>query len=228
MAKILRALSASAVAVATLSAGSAMAASAGDWLLRAGVSQVAPNDDSSVLYVNGAPQAGTGVSVDSDARPSFTIGYMLTDNWAVEVLGALPFEHDIGAQGLGGAGVNSVGSTKHLPPTVSLQYHFNITPAFKPYLGLGLNYTVFFDEELSGQLKGAGYTKLDLDDSFGAAAQIGFDYEFEGGWLVNADVRYIDIDTEGTVSGPGALGTPVTVDVDIDPVVYTLAIGKRF
>lgn len=115
---------------------------------------------------------------------------------------------------------------KHLPPTVSLQYHFNMG-AFKPYVGAGLNYTVFFDEKITNAgLKSLGYDDIELDDSFGYALQVGADYDIGNGWLLNADVRYIDIETEAELKGDGVTG--YVDDVKIDPVVYTLAIGKRF
>lgn len=204
-----------------------MAAGQGDWLVRAGATLVAPNDDSSRVSVPdlGGPVDGTGVTVDNDVKPSFTIAYMLTDNLALELIGALPFEHDIGGKGLG---ISNIGSTKHLPPTLSLQYHFNVTPAIKPYVGVGVNYTIFFEEDVSGAVRNAlGYTKMDIDDSLGWAVQLGSDFELGGGWLVNADVRYIDIGTEATLKGSPTLQN-AKVDVDIDPWVFTLAVGKRF
>lgn len=89
-----------------------------------------------------------------------------------------------------------------------------------------MNYTIFFEESTDADVEGLGLTKLDLDDSIGPAAQIGADYEFGNGWLVNADVRYIDIDTEATLSGTG--GEELETDVDIDPWVVSVGIGYRF
>lgn len=224
--QIRRALSvAGLAALAAFGADQAAAAEKGDWLVRVGVTAVRPNDDSGRVNVQGlGPLDGTGVTVDNDTRPSFTIGYMLTDNLALELIGALPFKHDIGGKGLG---IDDIGSTKHLPPTLSLQYHFNVTPAFKPYVGAGLNYTIFFEEKLSGAVRDdLGFTKMELDNSLGWALQLGADVELGGGWLLNADVRYIDIGTEATLKAPD--GSRAKVDVDIDPWVFTLAAGKRF
>lgn len=217
-----------AIATGAALAGSTAFAAAGDWIVRGGVTAVSPNEDSDAIFASELapePVAGSEVSVDSNVRPSFTIAYMLTDAIAVELIGAFPFEHEI--SGAGTAGVyGELAEVKHLPPTVSLQYHFNMG-AFKPYVGAGLNYTVFFDEKITNaDLKSLGYDDIELDDSFGYALQVGADYDIGNGWLLNADVRYIDIETEAELKGDGVTG--YVDDVKIDPVVYTLAIGKRF
>ncbi|WP_440996527.1 OmpW/AlkL family protein [Arhodomonas sp. SL1] len=215
-------LAAAGVLAATLAAPVA-AADAGDWIVRGGLSLVDPDDDSSNP---GGALAGTnaGVNVDSDTRPSFTVSYFMTDNVAVELLGAFPFEHDI--EGTGMLDGVDVGSTKHLPPTLSLQYHFDTGTQFRPYAGIGVNYTRFFDKDVDGDTKALGFTRLDLDDSWGLAGQVGVDYELGNRWLLNADIRYIDIDTDATLKGPG--DARATMDVDIDPWVYTLGVGYRF
>jgi outer membrane protein len=198
-------------------ASPAYAIEAGDVLVRVGGSLVDP--DGSSGEVTGIP--GSGVSVDDNARLSFTIGYMMTDNIAVEVLGALPFKHDIKGEGTL-SGLDKIAQTKHLPPTVSLQYHFMPKASVRPYVGAGINYTVFFDEEVtSSALAG---TDMSLDDSWGLAAQVGADVDIGPNWFVNADVRYIDIETTATLTG----AVNATVDVQIDPWVYTLAVGRRF
>ncbi len=141
---------------------------------------------------------------------------MLKDNISIEVLGALPFSHDINATG---AVTGKVADTRQLPPTVSLQYHFKPKASVRPYVGLGLNYTTFFDINTTGALAG---TRLELDDSFGLAAQAGVDMDINDKWFFNADVRYIDIETTATSSLLG------TVDVSIDPWVFTLGVGTTF
>ena len=112
-----------------------------------------------------------------------------------------------------------VGETKHLPSTVSLQYYFNSDRALTPYVGAGLNYTLFFDEKTSGPLAGAD---LELDPSFGIAVQAGFDYDISDTMFVNLDLRWIDISTDAKLDG-AALET-----VEIDPIVYSLTVGWRF
>jgi len=112
-----------------------------------------------------------------------------------------------------------VATAKQLPPTVTLQYHFSPQAAFSPYVGLGINYTFFFDIETKGALAG---TSLDLDSSWGAALQLGADFRLAGDWRANVDVRWIDIDTEASGSATGSF------DVEIDPWVLTVGVGRRF
>jgi outer membrane protein len=200
-------------------------AEAGDWIVRGGVTYVAPNDDTSSRNGELAPALqGTDVAVSSEPQFGATVAYLFTDNLAVELLAATPFEHDLTLDGgaLDGA---PLGDIKHLPPTISLQYRFNSDSAFTPYVGLGLNYTFFFSEDVSDEARALGIEKIELDDSFGPAAQVGVDYALNDNWLINADVRYLQIDTTAKVrTSTGS----THVDVDVDPWVYTLALGYRF
>lgn len=194
------------VALAGLSmiAMPAQAYEKGDWLLRVGAGQVDPKSSNSPI-----------ANVDSGASLIFNGTYFFTPNIGLEVLAAAPFSHDITLAADG----SKVGETKHLPPTVSLQYHFDTNGAFRPYIGAGLNFTVFFDEETTGALSG---TSLELDSSFGLAAQLGADFDITDTMFLNFDVRWIGITTEASVDS----GTPF--DVDIDPMVYSLAVGWKF
>ena len=125
---------------------------------------------------------------------------------------------------MGGADIATI---KHLPPTLSAQYYFlGSQNSFKPYVGAGLNYTVFFDEDAGAGARGLGYDDIDLDDSFGLAAQIGFDYQLNENWMLNASVMYADINTTATLKGDGV--DNLTVDYDLDPMVYRLNAGYRF
>ena len=203
----------------------AQAHQAGDWIVRAGVAQVAPDDDSSELSTSAGALAGTGVGVDNASALGLTVAYMLTDQIGVELLAATPFKHDLKLQGV--AGLDNLGSVEQLPPTLSLQYYL-LSPgsALRPYVGVGLNYTTFFNEDVSGAAKGAlGARNLKLDDSVGLAAQVGVDWQLSDRWLLNAAVWRIDIDTTATLDS--ALGR-VKVDVDIDPWVYMVGLGYKF
>ncbi|MEL1266014.1 OmpW/AlkL family protein [Pseudoxanthomonas putridarboris] len=188
---------------------SALAQSKGDWTLGIGVHQVNPKSD------NGALAGGTlPLDIDSDVKPTITFEYFLRDNLGLEVLAALPFEHDIAVKGVG-----TVGSTKHLPPTVSLQYYFNGQGKVSPFVGAGINYTTFFSEHTRGALEG---TRLKLDDSWGLAAHAGIDFKVGERGAVRVDARWIDIDTDVHVDG-AKLGT-----ANIDPWVYGVAYVLKF
>lgn len=185
------------------------AQSAGTWTLGVGAHVVDPKSD------NGKLAGGTlPVDVDSDLKPTLTFEYFVADNLGLEVLAAWPFEHDIAIKGLG-----TIGSTKQLPPTVSLQYHFNAQGKVSPFVGAGLNYTTFFSEDTSGALAGS---KLKLDDSWGVAAHVGVDFAVGARSAVRIDVRWIDIDTDVSLNGT-KLGT-----VAIDPLVYGASYVMKF
>ena len=175
----------------------------GDWLIRAGASYVSPGSDNHDV-----------VDVASATSATINFTYMMTDVWAVEVLAAYPYKHDLELQN-----GTKIGSTKHLPPTFSLQYHFRPTEQVQPYVGVGLNWTTFFSEKTTGPLEG---TDLDLADSWGLGAEIGLDIMFNDNWFFNMDVRYLDIDTKAKLDGE-SLGK-----VEIDPMVYGIHIGYRF
>jgi outer membrane protein len=201
---------------------------AGDFIVRAGIAQVDPNDDSDPLRVNGGVLAGTEAEVDDDTQLGLTFTYMLSNHWGVEVLASTPFDHDIEAD-LGATTVDA-GSGKHLPPTVSLQYYpMESTSKFQPYVGVGVNYTKFFSEDVDSELEttlGTTGGDLELDDSLGWAAQIGFDYEIDEHWLINAAVWYIDLETDAKITFDQPV--VITTDVDIDPLVYMISIGYKF
>ena len=187
----------------------AFAQSAGDWTLGVGVHAVDPKSD------NGRLAGGTlDVNVDTDVKPTLTFEYFVRDNLGVEVIAAWPFEHDVSIAGLG-----TVGSTKQLPPTVSLQYHFNSKGKVSPFLGAGVNYTAFFSEDTRGALEGQN---LKLDDSWGLAAHAGIDFAVGQRSAIRVDARWIDIDTDVTLDGT-KIGT-----VNIDPIVYGAAYVMKF
>lgn len=181
----------------------------GDWLIRGGLGHVAPTGKSETV-----PGVGGKVEAGSSTNLAVNFTYMLTDHVGVELLGALPFKHNIKHNDLG-----KVGETNSLPPTVILLYNFAPGASVRPYAGIGLNYTWFFNEKTTGALDG---TKLRLSNSTGLAAEVGVDVDINRTWFVNASVWHIDIDTRAESSAVGKF------DVDIDPWVYFVGIGRRF
>jgi outer membrane protein len=201
-------------AVLAMAAIPAFAQSAGSWTLGVGVHNVAPKSDNGTLTAT--PLGNLDIDVGSSTRPTITGEYFLKDNLGLEVLAALPFEHDINVVGVG-----QVGSTRHLPPTVSLQYHFG-QGKVKPFVGIGLNYTTFFSTDSDGPIAG---TDLELSDSWGLAGHIGVDFQVSEKGAIRVDYRTIDIDTDVTLNGAD-LGTSNTVN--IDPSVYGIAYVFQF
>jgi outer membrane protein len=184
-------------------AQAAAAQDAGEWIVRSGFHSIEPKSGNHALVV-----------VEDNIGLTFNVTYMFAPNWGVELLAALPFLHEITLNGAG-----AVAETDLLPPTLSAQYHFNPNGRVRPYVGAGLNYTIFSDERTWGALQGS---KLDLSSSFGPAAQLGVDFDLLPGWFINVDARWFDIDTDAKLDAAD-IGT-----VEIDPFAFGLSVGHRF
>lgn len=206
---------------------------AGDILVRAGAITVNPKADSSSVKVDRGPLAGADLggkaTMDSDTQLGLNFAYMLTDHFGLELLAATPFEHEVKIKGTALDAANgSLGSLKHLPPTLSVVYYpLESQSAFQPYLGAGINYTWIYDEHVGSGATAAGFDNFRVKNSWGLAWQVGADYMLTDNIMLNAQVRYIDIDTRAYVDNT-ALGVRAKVDVDVDPWVYMVGLGYKF
>lgn len=203
-------LSATAIIVVALPFA-ASAKEAGDWLVRARAIYVTP-DESADISIGGKP------AIDNSVMPELDFSYFFTDNIAVELILAVT-PHDVGAVGTDIGDVDA-GDVTLLPPTLTLQYHFMPKEKMSPYIGVGVNYTKFFDADVPS---GGVITDIDYDSSFGLALQAGIDYAINDRWLINVDVKKIWINTDVSINA-GA----VTADVDIDPWIFGFGVGYRF
>lgn len=182
-----------------LAAPLAMAQDSGSWVVRA-----------RALNLQSANKDTTGLklSVNDKTFPEVDIGYFFTPNLAVELVLTYPQKHDIRAGG------TKIGTLKHLPPSLLLQYHFD-APGFKPYVGAGLNYTRFSSVHLPA---GVGIDK----NSWGAALQVGMDIPLAKNLYLNVDVKKVYIQTDVFAGGVKA-GT-----FKVDPVLFGIGLGYRF
>jgi outer membrane protein len=227
------------LAIALLSSLStvALANQAGDILIRGGATMVSPDSGKSAIVLTGINDTGASLSVDDNTQLGLNFVYFFDSNWAIELLAATPFTHDVTLHdptaALGGAlGVPAgldgakLAEVTHLPPTLSALYYFDTGTALKPYVGLGINYTIFFDEEFESAPKGLGLSNLELDGSFGYSVQVGADYDLGDNWSVNVSARYIDISTDATFAVAGDnIGK---ASIDVDPMVYSVMLGYTF
>ncbi|MDN3555439.1 OmpW/AlkL family protein [Halomonas maura] len=193
--------------VALAASSQVLAYGAGDLYTRVGVAKVEPKSD------NGDILGGAEVDVDDDSAFAFTLGYRFTDTLGVELLAAEPFDHDFEVEGVTG------GSTDHLPPSLTLQYYplGGTSARVQPYAGLGVNYTLFSDEDVD-----VPGVELEFDDSWGVAAQLGVDLLIDEHWALNAAAWYLDIDADASLNGD-EVGT-----VEIDPLVVMAGLSFRF
>jgi len=230
-----------------LAASPALAYEPGTFILRGGVGTVAPKSNNLSGQIEDE-FATFEASVDVANGTGMTLSgtYMINENWAFDVLAALPIRHDIdftifdyevpdvlAVQDVKG----KLGDTKQIPPTVSFQYHFAPDRDFQPYFGLGLNWTTFSSTSFEPKVEGVplddldvllGIEKMHLDDSFGLAAQLGGDWAIGDRAVVSFDVRWMDIDPELLFSGPSFDGREKAGTIEIDPWIYSLNLGYRF
>ncbi|MCC5880173.1 MAG: OmpW family protein [Idiomarina sp.] len=211
-----------------------------NWAVNIGPVYVAPDSSSSSLnvieQVAELEPGSTALRVNDDVQLGITIDYKFNPNWAVQLIAATPFSHDIRVQGSAIDGL-AVGNTKHLPPTLLGQYHFTqFGDRWQPFIGVGVNYTTFFDESIDPQLSGAlnslGVTtdadavSLTLSDSWGLALQAGVNVQLTPQLGIHAMVSRMDISTTGRVRVNGE--TVQSVSVDIDPVVTMVGLRWQF
>lgn len=171
------------------------------WMARVRAIDVEPNASSSL----------SGLNVDGQWTGELDFTYFFTKNIAAELILATT-KHEVTLNGA------SLGDVSVLPPTLLLQYHFTELGRFKPYVGGGLNLTWFYDVDLK-----AGPATLTVDNtSVGGALQVGMDYEFAKNWVINADVKYIWMNTDVYAGGS------TLTDLKINPWVYGIGVGYRF
>lgn len=217
----MRRVSMLALTLASLAAANTAHAAEGDLLVRLRGIVVAPTENVGPVLPT---FPGGSASVDNAIVPELDFTYFLTNNIGAELILATS-PHDISGEG-SLAPLGEIADSMVLPPTLTLQWHFMPEGPFRPYVGVGVNYTIFYSEDASTSLVNAiGATSVDIDDSVGVAFQAGADFDLSERVFLNMDVKYIQIDTEATLT-TGALVN--TVDVDLDPIVAGVGIGVRF
>ncbi len=200
-------LAAAAIASPALAADSNNNFKAGDMMVRMRGVLVAPDVGSSVSPVGGR------VHVNNSVVPELDGTYFFTPNVSAELIAAVT-RHNVNATAAGGI---NAGSAWLLPPTLTLQYHFNQLQQVKPYIGAGVNYTHFFNED-GGALKDVKY-----EDSFGGALQAGVDVPLGNNTYANFDVKKVFISTTAKFSPSG-----VKANVDLDPWLIGVGVGYKF
>src|SRR5690554_5030330 len=223
----------SSILALSVAAPTVLAHQAGDMIVRAGVVTVTTGESTSGVIVDGTTDLGGEATLNNNTQLGLNFAYMVTNKVAVELLGASPFEHDVAIKGTGAVD-GALGKVKHLPPTLSAVYFpMDAGSAFQPYVGVGVNYTWFFNKKVTSGAKAgdnvAGFplTNLKVKNSWGWAAQVGADYMLTENIMLNGQIRYIDIDTEATVDVAGG-AAHAKVDVNIKPVVYMVGLGYKF
>lgn len=213
----------------------ALAREPGTWTMYGGAGSINP-DGKVISFTVPDEEFGditAGLEIDRAASMTFGGTYMIDENWAVDILAAMPFTHDVRAivDIPGESGSAKIGEVKQLPPTLSLQYHFTTEGPFDPYVALGVNYTHFYDEKLVSEMIDEGFTDMRFDSSWGFAAQAGGEWALNENWLFSVDVRYIDIATDVELHGDAFIdgdGSLNLGEISVDPWMYSANIGYQF
>lgn len=181
------------------------------WSVRLRATYLETIDKSAAFSALGINFAENAISVSDRLIPEIDIAYTFTDTLSAELVLTIPQKHSVNL-----AGAGRLGSFKHLPPTLYLQYKPAIEGPFRPYFGLGANFTLIFDDDLS-----VAGVPLKLENySFGLAGQAGFDYRIDERWHFNVDVKRAVLRTD-VLAGGAKLTT-----AELDPWLY--AIGFRY
>lgn len=195
------------LAVALALAGSQALAQETNWMVRARAVHIDPANESAPLGGSGAADR---IHVASKTIPEIDVSWFFTPRLAAELVLTYPQKHDVTLDGA------RIGSFRHLPPTLTAQYHFAPQSIFSPYVGAGVNYTCITSVKL---LNGAG----DLEnDSWGLALQAGVDIRLDARWSLNLDVKKVNIRSDVMVGGARASA------VKVDPILFGAGVGYRF
>lgn len=194
------------------------------WQVRVRGVGVVPDESAKIGIIGG------DANISNTLIPELDFTYFFTKNISAElILGTTKHEvstigSDISAIGGPTSADIDLGSVYLLPPTLTLQYHFLTEEVFRPYVGAGVNYTIFYNEKQGSVVKDIKY-----ENSFGYAFQIGFDLMIDDTFFVNADVKKLFLKTDVTVDGSNlAPGLSIPADVDINPWLIGLGVGMKF
>ncbi|HRK97720.1 MAG: OmpW family protein [Alphaproteobacteria bacterium] len=185
--------------------------SAGDFLLRGRAVGVIPSEKGDVTGVG-----NDALTIDNSVVPEFDLTYFLTDNIGLELIAAVT-PHDV--NGKGALAGSDVGDVWLLPPTLTVQYHFDPIEqvgGISPYVGAGVNYTHFFNPDAGD------FNKIKYDSSWGGALQAGVDIPLAQNWALNVDVKKVWINSDVTINNS------IKADVDINPWLVGVGLGYKF
>lgn len=182
----------------------------GNWLIRGRAVGLYTQQKNDAFGAN----TQDGLKVSNNYLPELDISYFFTKNIAAELILALPQKHEVKLNG------SSLGHFQELPPTLTLQYHFDVTPQIKPYVGAGIAYLRTWSADLGGGAYGL------RANNFGPALQVGVDYKLNKNWYLNADVKKMFIDVD--VNDNTAPTSPRATSIHLDPLVAGVGVGYRF
>ena len=210
-------------------------AEAGDIVVRLRAAYVNPDEKSKLAetvngLIPGAMTDGANLAVGNNTIPELDISYYITKNIAVELILATGTRHKVSVVGDAetSVGNQNLGTVNLLPPTLTAQWHFNPDQTIDPYIGAGVNYTHSFDPKLTFSDGAFDGTAIKIQrNRFGVVGQAGVDVNLGSGWLINADVKYVTLNTNVKAELAPGVWTKID-DLDINPWIFGVGIGKKF
>lgn len=187
------------------------------WQVRLRALGVAPDQSATIGVIGG------DVAISNTIVPELDFTYFFTEHFAAElILGTT--KHDVKAINTAAGDVN-LGSVWLLPPTLTAQYHFYTSDkkVFKPYIGAGVNYTLFYN------VKSGAVADVKYDNALGYAAQLGFDLMLDDTFFINVDAKRLFLKTDVTIDASNlAPGLSIPAEVDINPWLIGIGVGMKF
>ena len=198
----------------------------GDFQFRLLGTGIFPVDDLGRTTLGGNLVTGADASTNVQVIPAITLTKFLTPNIAVELFCCISTHTVNGRGALSGFG--ELANTSFFAPNLTVQYHIPIG-IYKPYVGVGVNYLLFFDEGVGSGLaaSGNGITDVHIDDSWGLTLQAGLDVALAGGWSLNFDAKKLFNETDVRWTGGGATIVDAR-DLQLDPWIISVGLGFRF
>lgn len=193
-----------------------VAAEAGDFVVRAGVSSMQTDSESDAI----STISRSGIQLEDETTATITAAYFLADTLAIEMTTGLPYQHELrGNRRLQDLGIDKIADVKSVSTSLGLQFYLPNKTMFRPYAGLGGTYTSFYDEEMK-----LGGLDVNLEGTLDCTLIVGTDMALTKNLLLNVDARYIDIDTTAKFSG----AIEEDIELEVDPFIYTVGLGYRF
>ncbi len=170
-----------------------------------------------MLHLDSANKDTTGLnlSINNKNFIEVDVSYFVTPNFAAELILTYPQKHTLYSNG------GRIGTLKHLPPTLLGQYHVTGLGALRPYVGVGVNLTLFSSVKFDPAVQAALDPSI-KKTSYGLAGQIGADFAVGGGWVINVDLKKVQIKTD-VYAGSAKAGT-----FKVDPTLFSVGAGLRF
>jgi len=204
----------------------ALAHQAGDFIVRAGALRIDPEEKSNHLKSDAVGKLDYRAKSDNDTQMGLNFTYMFSEYLGLDLLTSTPFKHKFNLKYDDGD-KEKLGQTKHLPITLNLVYFpLGNSELIQPYLGLGVNYSLFYNYKLSGEMK-EDYSHPKIKNSLGVAGQLGMDIDLGDNFVFNAQARYIKMDTKISARDDG-FGDTEKANWNVDPMLYMIGVGYKF